>query len=146
MLKRSGHGKSVDWYLLGVLLYEMLVGVPPYFNKNKDQMFHNIQKGRLLMPQHLSMDARSLLIGLLNRNPLKRLGASKYDAEDIKRHSFFKTIDWEVAAKRELKPPKPSEKPIILENISPAIFEDSDNLGEENKVPGWSFANEININ
>lgn len=42
MLKRSGHGKSVDWYLLGVLLYEMLVGQPPYFCNNKEQLFYNI--------------------------------------------------------------------------------------------------------
>ena len=50
MLKRSGHGKSVDWYLLGVLLYEMLVGMPPYFNRDRDQLVSNIQKGPLLMP------------------------------------------------------------------------------------------------
>ena len=42
MLKRSGHGKSVDWYLLGVLLYEMLVGMPPYFNRDRDQLVSNI--------------------------------------------------------------------------------------------------------
>ena len=42
MLKRSGHGKSVDWYLLGVLLYEMLVGIPPYFTTNKEKLFQNI--------------------------------------------------------------------------------------------------------
>jgi serine/threonine protein kinase len=50
MLKRSGHGKSVDWYLLGVLLYEMLVGMPPYFNRDRDKLVSNIQKGPLLMP------------------------------------------------------------------------------------------------
>ena len=50
MLKRSGHGKSVDWYLLGVLLYEMLVGMPPYFNRDREKLVSNIQKGPLLMP------------------------------------------------------------------------------------------------
>lgn len=143
MLKRSGHGKSVDWYLLGVLLYEMLVGVPPYFTQNKDQMFYNIQKGYLKIPSNLSIDAKSLLIGLLNRNPQKRLGASKYDAEDIKKHPFFKDINWEAALKRDLQPPKPQIKPIIITDISPAIFEDSDTVGEDHKVPGWSFANKI---
>lgn len=143
MLKRSGHGKSVDWYLLGVLLYEMLVGVPPYFTQNKDQMFYNIQKGYLKIPANLSNDAKSLLIGLLNRNPQKRLGASKYDAEDIKKHSFFKSIDWNKALKRELSPPSPTIKPIIITDISPAIFEDSDSQSEDHKVPGWSFANKI---
>ena len=42
MLKRSGHGKSIDWYLLGVLLYEMLVGIPPYYSNNKEQLYENI--------------------------------------------------------------------------------------------------------
>jgi len=84
MLKRSGHGKSVDWYLLGVLLYEMLVGVPPYFAHNKDEMFYNIQKGHLKVPSNLSISTKSILVGLLNRNPQKRLGASSNGAEDIK--------------------------------------------------------------
>jgi len=42
MLKRAGHGKSIDWYLLGVLLYEMLVGIPPYYSNNKEQLYENI--------------------------------------------------------------------------------------------------------
>lgn len=42
MLRRAGHGKSVDWYLLGVLLYEMLVGIPPYYSNNKDTLYSNI--------------------------------------------------------------------------------------------------------
>ena len=67
MLKRQGHGKSVDWYLLGVLFYEMIVGFPPYFSTNREQMFSNIQKGKLKIPTSLSVDARSLLKELLNR-------------------------------------------------------------------------------
>lgn len=50
MLKRTGHGKSVDWYLLGVLLYEMLVGIPPYYTNNREKLFQNIQRGPLLIP------------------------------------------------------------------------------------------------
>jgi serine/threonine protein kinase len=42
MLRRQGHGKPVDWYLLGVLLYEMLVGIPPYYSNNKEILYHNI--------------------------------------------------------------------------------------------------------
>ena len=144
MLKRSGHGKSVDWYLCGVLLYEMLVGVPPYFTQDKDQMFYNIQKGCLKIPANLSLEAKSLLIGLLNRNPQKRLGASKYDAEDIKNHPFFNDIDWDMALRRELNPPKPKAKPIIPHDISPSIFYDDFEEDEsDQKVPGWSFANQV---
>jgi serine/threonine protein kinase len=69
MLKRQGHGKSLDWYLLGVLMYEMLVGIPPYYSNNKETLYENIQKGPLKLPNFLSEDARTLLIALLNRNP-----------------------------------------------------------------------------
>ena len=58
MLKRTGHGKSVDWYLLGVLLYEMLVGIPPYFTNDKNVLFKNIEKGTLLIPNQLSTPAK----------------------------------------------------------------------------------------
>jgi len=84
MLKRQGHGKSVDWYLLGVLFYEMLVGIPPYYSNNKDQLYQNIQSGPLQLPKFLSEEARHLLISLLNRNPHKRLGSSTNGANDIK--------------------------------------------------------------
>ena len=61
MLKRQGHGKAVDWYLLGVLIYEMLVGTPPFFSKDREQMFHNIQHGTLRLPKTLSLEARTLI-------------------------------------------------------------------------------------
>lgn len=72
MLKRTGHGKSVDWYLLGVLFYEMMVGVPPYFTNNKyivyiihrDQLFKNIENAELQYPKYISEDAVSLLKGV----------------------------------------------------------------------------------
>jgi serine/threonine protein kinase len=54
MLERKGHGKSVDWYLLGVLLYEMLVGKTPYYSTNKDMLLENIQNGDLYLPRDMS--------------------------------------------------------------------------------------------
>lgn len=72
MLKRRGHGKSVDWYLLGVVFYELLVGMPPFFDKNKydiikfrDQLFRNIQKASLKFPKDISADAADLLQGVI---------------------------------------------------------------------------------
>lgn len=61
MLRRSGHNRTVDWYLLGVLIYEMLVGVPPYFSSNRDELFDNIQKAQLKLPRTMTDDAKSLI-------------------------------------------------------------------------------------
>jgi serine/threonine protein kinase len=96
MLKRQGHGKSVDWYLLGVLLYEMLFGKTPYFSESKEELFHNIKSGKLKISRNLSNDAIDILKCLLNRNPNKRLGAGKGGANLIKSHPFFNDIDWDL--------------------------------------------------
>jgi hypothetical protein len=68
MLKRQCHGKSLDWYLLGVLIYEILVEIPPYYSNNKETINKNIKWGPLKIPNFLSEDDRTLLIALLNRN------------------------------------------------------------------------------
>ena len=117
MLKRSGHGKSTDWYLLGVLLYEMLVGIPPYYSNNKEQLYENIQRGPLKLPNFLSEEARALLIALMNRNPHKRLGAGVAGASAIKAHPFFKDLDWEIAEDRKLPVPPPAMKKITEQEI-----------------------------
>lgn len=69
MIKKKGHGKSMDWYLLGVLLYEMLIGIPPFYDDSKEQLFHNIQKQKLEIPSYFSNEVKDLLNKLLSKNP-----------------------------------------------------------------------------
>ena len=107
MLRRVGHGKSVDWYLLGVLLYEMLVGSPPYFSGNKEELFHNIINGPLKLPRSISSEAKNLMVSLLNRNPTKRLGAGPEGAAEIMKHKFFESINWDDVMQKNTNPPKP---------------------------------------
>ena len=97
MVRKIGHGQSLDWYLLGVLLYEMIVGVTPYYSSNKDELFDNIVNGKLKLPRNISNDVKSLIIQLLNRNPIKRLGSKPgiQGASQIMSHPFFKDVDWE---------------------------------------------------
>ena len=61
MLKREGHGKSVDWYLLGVFLYEMLFGIPPYYDHDRDKLFENILQSELTFSYEISENAKDLL-------------------------------------------------------------------------------------
>ncbi|CAG9320119.1 unnamed protein product [Blepharisma stoltei] len=140
MIRRQGHGKTVDWYLLGVLFYEMVVGIPPYFSNNKEELFNNIQKGKLKLPSSLSLEAKDLIIELLQRDPSKRLGA-KRDAEEIKAHKFFQGIDWDKVMRKELKPPVPPKKCIPDQRIEPRlVYGDLSRCEEKyNRVSGWSF-------
>lgn len=97
MLKKIGHGQALDWYLLGVLIYEMVVGVTPYFSSNKETLFNNILFGKLSLPKTVSPELKALLMGLLHRTPNKRLGATpgEQGANDIMNHAFFADINWE---------------------------------------------------
>lgn len=105
ILKKQEHSKSLDWYLTGVLLYEMIVGIPPYYHNNRRELFDNILTGPLRIPHTMSMEARDLILNLLNRNPNKRLGASLRDADDIKEHAFFKTVNWDDVYNQTIKMP-----------------------------------------
>ncbi|OMJ86471.1 hypothetical protein SteCoe_11963 [Stentor coeruleus] len=141
IIRRQGHGKALDWYLLGVVLYEMIVGNPPYFSSNKNELLHNIQRGKLKVPSSLSTEVKDLIKELLQRDPSKRLGAHK-DAEEIKKHPFFNGIDWDVVLRKELSPPKVPlpEVPktgIPAEKIYGMFF-----TAEYNKISGWTFVSE----
>jgi serine/threonine protein kinase len=105
ILKKQGHSKSIDWYLTGVLMYELIVGIPPYYNNNRKELFDNILSGPLRIPHTMSLEARDLILNLLNRNPKKRLGAGPDDAAPIKAHQFFEGINWDDVANLKLKMP-----------------------------------------
>ena len=89
----------------------MLSGRPPHYQKNRKQMMMDIVEKRVEMKSYFSVEAKSLLSGLLERNPTKRLGSTVEDANEIKKHPWFKKIDWEALKKKELEPPfKPQVK------------------------------------
>ena len=140
MIKRQGHGKAVDWYLLGVLLYEMLIGTPPYFSPEREQLYKNIQTGKLKLPASLALETKNLLKALMQRDPGQRLGA-KRDAEEVKEHKYFSGVNWDSVLRRELKPPMPI-KPILMPSYIPLekIYGDmSKIIDSSNCVPGWTF-------
>jgi len=101
----KGYSRSVDWWSLGILIYEMLVGLPPFYSENMNEMYDLILKAPLEFPSEIPSDAKSLCKGLLERNISKRLGCSEDDYEEIKAHPFFESIDWEKLYARKITPP-----------------------------------------
>ncbi|TNV78858.1 hypothetical protein FGO68_gene7118 [Halteria grandinella] len=101
----QGHDKSVDWWSLGALIYEMLSGRPPHYSKNRKQMMQDIVEKRIEMKAFFSVEAKSLLQGLLERDPAKRLGSTEEDANELKRHPWFAKIDWQKLMLKQLEPP-----------------------------------------
>ena len=143
MLSRTGHGKAVDWYLLGVCFYEMLVGIPPYFSNNQEQIFKNIEKAELFIPNFVSKKAQKFLRDLLKKDPVNRLG-SKRDVEEIKEHPYMNGVDWDKVLKRQYIPPPIIQKSNYLNFFEqPKIFMDNNNKnGENNKNIGPNYKNE----
>lgn len=145
MLKKIGHGKAVDWYLLGVLIHEMLLGSPPYFARTKEEIFFNIENHELNLPNSLSKDARHILKGLLNKNPLRRLGSGILDVEEIKRHAWFEGINWDRIRERSYQLPH-RFKPVT--NPLPPGYQIATGKGhepiEDFDVKDWSFVQSHN--
>lgn len=105
IIQSKGHNKAVDWWALGVLIYEMLAGYPPFFDDNPFGIYEKILAGKIEWPRHIDPVAKDLIKKLLVSDRTKRLGNMKNGSEDIKRHRWFKGIDWQDVYYRKLKPP-----------------------------------------
>ncbi|XP_049775598.1 cAMP-dependent protein kinase catalytic subunit 3-like [Schistocerca nitens] len=105
IIQSKGHNKAVDWWALGVLIYEMLAGYPPFFDDNPFGIYEKILAGKIEWPRHLDPVAKDLIKKLLVQDRTKRLGNMKNGADDVKRHRWFKGIEWQDVFYRKLKPP-----------------------------------------
>ncbi|KAK9497104.1 hypothetical protein O3M35_004481 [Rhynocoris fuscipes] len=107
ILQELEYGPSVDWWALGVLMYEMMAGQPPFEADNEDDLFESILRDDVLYPVWLSKEAVSILKGFMTKNPNKRLGCVAVHGCEaaIRTHSFFKDMDWDALEARRLKPP-----------------------------------------
>lgn len=104
----QGHkyGMAVDWWSFGALGFDLLTGSPPFTGQNHSKIQDKIVKQKLVMPYFLGPDAKDLLTRLLRKEPNKRLGANMpKDLTTIKKHRFFRRLDWVKLAKREVEPP-----------------------------------------
>lgn len=129
VLQELEYGPSVDWWALGVLMYEMMAGQPPFEAENEDDLFEAILHEDVLYPVWLSREAVSILRGFMTKTVSRRLGciASQGGEQAILDHPFFKDIDWKAL---ELKRVKPPFKPKIKNTRDVSNF-DIDFLKEE---------------
>ncbi|XP_035440496.1 protein kinase C, brain isozyme isoform X2 [Spodoptera frugiperda] len=105
------YGKSVDWWAYGVLLYEMLVGQPPFDGEDEEELFAAITDNSVSYPKTLSKEAKDACKAFLTKNPQKRLGCNARGEEDVRTHPFFRRIDWARIEARDVQPPfKPKIK------------------------------------
>uniref|UniRef100_A0AAQ4Q2X1 Protein kinase C n=1 Tax=Gasterosteus aculeatus aculeatus TaxID=481459 RepID=A0AAQ4Q2X1_GASAC len=107
ILQELDYGPSVDWWALGVLMYEMMAGQPPFEADNEDDLFESILHDDVLYPVWLSKEAVSILKAFMTKSPSKRLGCVLAQGleEAIKLHVFFREIDWTLLEQRKLRPP-----------------------------------------
>uniref|UniRef100_A0A671MT06 protein kinase C n=1 Tax=Sinocyclocheilus anshuiensis TaxID=1608454 RepID=A0A671MT06_9TELE len=105
VLTDTSYTRAVDWWGLGVLIFEMLVGESPFPGDDEEEVFDSIVNDEVRYPRFLSTEAISIMRRLLRRNPERRLGACERDAEDVKKHLFFRNIDWDGLLAKKVKPP-----------------------------------------
>jgi serine/threonine protein kinase len=121
VIQGRSYGKACDWWSLGALGFDFLTGSPPFKGNNHAKIQERIIKQKLVLPYFLSPDAKDLLTRLLRKEPHKRLGYHMpKDLQTIKKHRFFRKIDWKALERRELQPPiKPLvTDPALAENFS----------------------------
>ncbi|CAG9584785.1 unnamed protein product [Danaus chrysippus] len=105
VLTETSYTRAVDWWGLGVLIFEMLVGESPFPGEDEGEVFDSIVNDEVRYPRTLSLESIALMRRLLRKNPERRLGSSERDAEDVKKQAFFRNVDWEQLLLRKVKPP-----------------------------------------
>uniref|UniRef100_A0A8C6UQS9 non-specific serine/threonine protein kinase n=1 Tax=Neogobius melanostomus TaxID=47308 RepID=A0A8C6UQS9_9GOBI len=105
VLEDNDYGRAVDWWGLGVVMYEMMCGRLPFYNQDHEKLFELILMEDIRFPRTLGPEARSLLSGLLKKDPMQRLGGGPEDAKEIMQHKFFAGIEWQDVYEKKLVPP-----------------------------------------
>ena len=126
VLEDNDYGRAVDWWGVGVVMYEMICGRLPFYNKDHEKLFTLIVMEEVRFPRKIGNEAKDMLGGLLVKDPSKRLGGGPEDAKEIMDHAFFSSIDWSDLVQKKIPPPF---KPQVTSDTDTRYF-DSEFTGE----------------
>ncbi|KAH9049143.1 Pkinase-domain-containing protein [Lactarius hengduanensis] len=139
LLDEHGYSKLVDFWSLGILLFEMCCGWSPFYAEDTQQVYKNICFGKVRFPRgFINEDGKHFVKALLNRNPKHRLGAQR-DAAELKEHPVFKTINWDALARKQVTPPF---KPVVESDESTANFDPEFTSADISQI---GLAGELNL-
>uniref|UniRef100_A0A3P8UKV7 Serine/threonine-protein kinase sgk-1 n=1 Tax=Cynoglossus semilaevis TaxID=244447 RepID=A0A3P8UKV7_CYNSE len=153
VLRGHPYSPAVDWWGLGAVLFEMLYGLPPFYSHSKAEMFENKLHAPLQLRSGVSQSARSLLKGLLERDPTRRLGANS-DLVELQEHSFFASTNWDDLLARKVKPPfvpnvtgpcdvSQIDPEFTLQPVPASVNDRCQRSAASEAFPGFSFMNPV---
>nr|XP_061796895.1 RAC-beta serine/threonine-protein kinase isoform X3 [Nerophis lumbriciformis] len=121
VLEDNDYGRAVDWWGLGVVMYEMMCGRLPFYNQDHERLFELILMEEIRFPKNLAPEAKALLAGLLKKDPKQRLGGGPDDAKEVMTHKFFTSMNWQDVLEKKLVPPF---KPQVTSETDTRYFDD----------------------
>ena len=136
IIQSQGHGKSVDWWTLGILIYEMIAGYPPFHDENPFVVYQKILTQEVEFHSLLfEKKSKNLIKKLLARDLTKRLGCTKGRTMTVKSHRWFQDCSWDDAYDRKVAVPY---KPTISSSWDSTHFEEYPDSDSENELPAIS--------
>ncbi|CAG8722388.1 31105_t:CDS:2, partial [Racocetra persica] len=140
IIQSKGHGKPVDWWALGILIFEMLAGYPPFFDDNPFGIYEKILAGKIQFPSHVDANAKDLVKRLLTSDRTKRLGNLRGGSEDVRKHKWFRGVDWQGLYERRVQAPivPPYQHPGDTSNFEkyPEPSDEENNVSSPGILPG----------
>lgn len=135
IILRQGHGQAVDWWSLGCIIYEMLIGLPPFYLEERREIYRNIIQKQVKFTAPINPVARDLITKLLKKEPSQRLGTN--GGTEIMRHEWFREINWNELYARRAK----SEFAQDVNLLDPRYFSEENSIAESpNYDTGIAFS------